>query len=192
MDLLLGRSTYLEFLAEFRRADRALGAGAQMIEVVYSEEQSTTRYYFTSPNFYLNAYDTGGGRVLLTSHVYPQNGLSSAAFTLSQLKKSLREAGNGATNMTENLCRVVAFTSEAARSKVVEAKMMLLFDSNGSAKLSDLQFLFNEYGKTAEHAGYWRNGAYMDYWKPLEKYDYRRYFVSDKGNKNYVAAVDAL
>jgi monoamine oxidase len=94
--------------------------------------------------------------------------------------------------MTENLCRVVAFTSEAARSKVVEARMMKLFDANGSAKLSELQFLFNEYGKTAEYAGYWRDGAYLSYWRPLEKYDYRRYFVSEKGNKSYVAAVDAL
>src|ERR1700710_3335053 len=118
MDLKLTRSSYREFLRDFREADKSAAQGA-LVEVAYSDGGTTSTYYFKAPNFYLDAYDVGGARVQLTDQAYPKSGFDKGSFNLDDLKKALQAGGGGSTNMSGNLCIVTTFISEAPRSKVV-------------------------------------------------------------------------
>lgn len=191
MKLLLSTKKFATFLDEFRRADRANAPSRGETEVIYvGEGVLEKKYYFKAPNFELLAYDVGGGRVNLTTYNHVAD---MGTVRRDDLIRALQQGGGGGTVMNLNLSRVVALTSEAARSRVVEIAMTRALQLEGSADLNSLEFLFKAYKQPATYCGYLSvSGSYTSQWKPLEKTDYQRFFLSSSFTGDGKASHDAV
>ncbi|MBX3587488.1 MAG: hypothetical protein KF796_12685 [Ramlibacter sp.] len=177
MDIELTSKKYKSFLTAFRQADRDNAATRAETEVVYTEGFNTYRYFFEAPNFKLVAYNIGAGRVNLTNYNHVDN---MATVNKGALATALKAGGGTGTLMTQSLSTVVALVSEAARSKVVEQAMIKAIMGT-AINLNNYEMLFKGYNQPARYAGYLTlAGAYTSYWKPLEKEDYRRFYMSSE------------
>lgn len=174
MDLILTKSKYRKFLIEFRQADQDNADTNGETEVVF---EGNKRYYFRAPNFCLVAYDIGGGRVNLTD--YNHVTLSSSK-GIEMLKSDLRLGGGTSTNMNQSLSTVVAATSEAARSKVVEAAFQRMIDG-ATINLHQYEIIFKAYNQPARFNGLLNNdGSYKPSWRALKKEDYLHFINSSE------------
>ena len=176
MQIILSTARYTEFLKEFRLADRQNAAGKGETEVVYTSGNATRRYFYRAPNFELIAYDLGGGRINLVD--YNHVGTLGTAVGSTNFDGALLAGGGGGKHMTAELSRVVALTSEAARSSVVETAIKNVLGSAGrTVNLDRFALLFTSYKHTAKHIRYFdASGAYAPGWRPLRRDDYIRYF----------------
>jgi hypothetical protein len=189
MQLQLTLSAYKKFLKEFRAADIAnAGSGAET-----RVDYPGCSFFFQSPNFKLVAYQRNGQqRINLTNYNHVNNlGVKDlAAFT-----SALAVGGNTSTIMTAALSLVVIITSEAARSRVVEEAMCKVITGT-PVNIDNYEFLFKAYNQPARYNGYLKpNSDYSEYWRPLRKEDYDRFFSSGeytgdlKGIKSALALV---
>jgi hypothetical protein len=176
MQIILSTARYTEFLKEFRLADRQSAANNGETEVVYTSGNATRRYFYRAPNFELIAYDLGGGRINLVT--YNHVGTLGAAVGSTAFDASLLAGGGGNNQMTGDLSRVVALTSEAARSSLVETAIKNVLGSAGrTVNLDRFTLLFTSYKHTAKHVRYFdASGAYAPGWRPLRRDDYLRFF----------------
>ena len=175
MEIILKLTPYRKFLIAFREADKANPAGTET-PVTFESSMGTITYYYQSPNFKLIAYDTGGGRVNLTD--YNHTALSTSK-DLASLTSDFTNAGGGGTRMTSGLSTVVAATSEAARSKVVEEAIKKIIGGT-AVNLHNYDVLFKAYSQPAKYNGLLaNNGDYNNSWRPLTKEDYLHFFNSD-------------
>jgi hypothetical protein len=178
LKLELRTDSYSAFLNEFRKADLEQRLGEET-EVVYKDEAGKFHtYYFRAKNFALIAYAHGGTRITLTNYNHV-SGTGNAG--LADFSGALKRGGGGGTRMNEDLTRVVALTSEAARSKLVERVMreVLAHDNGARAQvdLTKLEVVFRDYKHVAKRCGRFDvNGNYTANWRPLEKDDYLIYF----------------
>jgi hypothetical protein len=177
MQIILSTARYTEFLKEFRLADRQNVAGNGETEVVYTSGNATRRYFYRAPNFELIAYDLGGGRINLIN--YNHVGTLGNAVGNTTFDASLLAGGGGNNQMNADLSRVVALTSEAARSSMVETAIKNVLGSAGrTVNLDRFTLLFTSYKHTAKHVRYFdASGAYAPGWRPLRRDDYLRYFA---------------
>ena len=177
MDIELQTKKYKSFLAQFRLADKSNAGNQAETDVVYTENNGNNvyHYYFQAPNFKLVGYNIGGVRVNLTNYNHVA---TMAIVDKGGLASALRTGGNGNTVMNQELSTVVALVSEAARSKVVEQAMIKAILGTG-VNLNNYEILFKGYNQPARYCGYLDvNSGYSSNWKPLEKIDYRRFFLS--------------
>jgi hypothetical protein len=180
MQIILSTARYTEFLKEFRLADRQNAASKSETEVVYTSDIGDRRYYYRAPNFALVGYDLGGGRINLVD--YHHVGTLGAAVSGTSFDASLTAGGGGGNHMNADLSRVVALTSEAARSSMVETAIKNVLGSAGrTVNLDKLNTLFTSYGHTGAHVRYFdASGAYAPTWRPLRRDDYLRFFSSSE------------
>lgn len=179
MDIVLNEVGYKAFLIAFRQADKDNAGGGGETEVNYTdaEGQGSATYYYKSPNFQLVGYRLGEGqRVNLSTYNHVSDIPSCSRLVF---RRSLIEGAAGRTVVEKNLSRVIALTSEAARSLVVERNILKAityvknFDFNGH------ELLFKNYQKTTDRFGYGGTGkGYLPGWQPLAKYHYASYFNS--------------
>ncbi|MEX3809664.1 hypothetical protein AB3X96_05225 [Paraburkholderia sp. BR13439] len=175
LTLELVPAAYSRFLTEFRKADREQNAGHET-QVTYADSGGGVHiYYFRSKNFTLFAYDHNGAKIMLTDYNHVSNPGTAARDCLID---ALKLGGDGGTRMNRELTRVVALTSEAARSKLVERVMKeVLRNDSKSADLNKLEIVFKAYNHVAKRFGRFDvNGNYTPNWRPLEKDDYLIYF----------------
>jgi hypothetical protein len=192
-------------LEDFRNADRANAHSKEETGAEFKDNISGASYiyYFDAPNFTMTAYKAGtGGRRTLANY---NHALGAKSIDVEGLKAALKLTASfkavqgGPLQMTEELSTVVALTSEAARSKVVE-ELFLRVIAGARAVLKDYEVLFKCYKHTAIFRGYLNKqdsdekdlkqkgpkkkgpsqelGYYTDVWQPLEKQDYIAYFNS--------------
>ncbi|MCW8349021.1 hypothetical protein MD535_23810 [Vibrio sp. ZSDZ65] len=172
MKLELTTRKYKSFLIAFRKADIDAKSGA---EITVSFE--TNQYHFESPNFKLVAYTQGTTRYDLTTynHTDMPNSLD-----LGGLEGTLRKGGSGLTKMNGDLSTVVAATSEAARSKVVEAAFTKVLLGK-TIMLQQYEVLFKAYNQPARFNGLLnQDGSYNSTWRALKKEDYIHFFNSQE------------
>lgn len=183
---------YAAFLAAFRQADRDNAGANGETEVTFGAGGKTAAYYFKAPNFECVAYRiNGGAKITLTkyNHVSGVEPCSVESFRTALYK------GAGASPIVEkNMSTVIALTSEAARSKVVEANIVKAINYEGDFEFAKHEVLFKNYGTTAEKHGMWADGAYLPGWAPLTKADYSFAFgPNEDGTVNpKKIALDAL
>jgi hypothetical protein len=174
LNIELSEIKYRKFLKEFRNADQQGAATQAETDVVYN---GNYHYYFQAPNFCLIAYNTGAGRVNLQNynHVSPM----PDQIGIQELITSLTLGGNGNNLMNNNLSVVVTLVSEAARSKVVENAMCNAIKGR-KIDLSSYEILFKAYNQPAKYCGFlnYNTSAYTQWWKPLEKEHYKKFFWS--------------
>lgn len=171
MELIFTTGRYKKFLIEFRRSDVANAATEGEMVVEYGNY----KYYYKAPNFRLIAYNVDGVRRTLTN--YNHVGLSRAK-SLEGLKADFRTGGGGSTQMNSALSAVVAATSEAARSKVVESAFQRMI-SGASIDLHTYEVLFKAYNQPARFNGFLgQDGGYKSSWRALKKQDYLHFFNS--------------
>jgi hypothetical protein len=178
MRISLSTASYATFLNEFRLADRRGSASTAETEVEYISGGSVRRYYYRRPNFELVAYDVSGERITLVNYQHVAN--PGASVGRRDFEASLLAGGGGGNYMNAALSRVVALTSEAARSTVVETAIKnVLASVSRTFNLERFSLLFKSYAHTAKHVGYLDvAGSYAQAWRPLRKDDYVRFFSS--------------
>lgn len=169
MNLELTAAKYRKFLIAFRSADITNAATGG--ETAVTCQGST--YYFQAPNFKLIAYSTGGPRINLTTYNHI---LSSSPKSLTSLQQDFKDGGGGGSKMNNSLSAVVAATSEAARSKVVEAAFQKVI-AGASIVLTDYDVLFTAYMQPAKFNGLiGQDGSYKSSWRALKGTDYIHFF----------------
>ena len=173
MDLELTTDKYKHFLIEFRKAD---------IQNAASKSETTVNvagasYHFRAPNFQLVAYTINNQRFDLTDYNHVD---VPKSIDFGKLSNALSLGGNGQTRMNGNLSTVVAFTSEAARSKVVEHAFIKVL-LNQTMMLSDYEVLFKAYNQPARFNGFLnQDNTYNSTWRALRKEDYLHFFNSQE------------
>ena len=191
MDLVLTSQKYKQFLIDFRKADIDAADGDET-DVVFESGSVQATYHFQARNFKLFAYSIGGVKTTLTNYNHVGN---LGAVDKFRLEKALLAGGGTGSVMTVDLSLVVALTSEAARSRMVEAAMKKAIIGK-SVALDPYALLFNSYNQPARYCGYLDvKGGYTKNWKALEKDDYLRFFASSTFTGNgpvFQAAVNNL
>lgn len=174
LTLELKSNSYSAFLNEFRKIDREQSAGHET-QVLYKDNAGKLHtYYFRAKNFALVAYAHGDEKFTLTNYNHVSEPGSAA---LADFEGALKRGGGGGTQMNEDLTRVVALTSEAARSRLVERVMREVLANRKKAELARLEVVFKDYNHVAKRCGRLDiNGNYTSNWRPLEKDDYLIYF----------------
>ncbi|MDQ0010193.1 hypothetical protein J2T07_002383 [Luteibacter jiangsuensis] len=177
--LKLTPEAYSRFLVAFRQANFAnVPVGSEM-EVVYVDDQELAHsYFYRTPNFELFAYSHGNAaRIVLTDYNYKENDLAGKAGR-SEFEGALVRGGGRVARMNPDLAKVVALTSEAARSRLVEGIMRGVVGNRQTADLTALKDVFNDYSKVATFCRY-RLGtnSYSPTWRPVDASDYLRYYT---------------
>lgn len=181
LTLNLTPHAYSDFLVKFREADTdtANAAGHEIVVTYVGDDGLSYTYYYQTPNFKLCGYSIrNGARVSLTDYNYRDDDLKETAANRSSFIEALKHGGGGGTRMTPSLAKVIALTSEAARSKAVEQVMRGVIGDRGTANLPSLKVLFNDYGHVATFCRY-RIGSdsYSPTWRAIDKSDYQRYYM---------------
>ncbi|SEM93042.1 hypothetical protein SAMN02800694_2179 [Luteibacter sp. UNCMF331Sha3.1] len=178
LTLQLATRAYAAFLVAFRNVDTTEVRDHDVTVAYQDESGATHRYFYKVPNFRLVGYSVrGGARVNLTGYNYGDGELKEAAATRADFEGALQSGGGGGTTMTPSLARVIALTSEAARSRVVEKQMIAML-GGGTVDLTRLRRLFNDYGHVAVFCRY-RLGedSYSPTWRAIDKSDYQRFYT---------------
>lgn len=178
LSLKLTPHAYRAFLIAFRDADTKKASDHDVIVAYQDDDGETHRYFYKVPNFRLVGYSVrGGARVTLTDYNYGKKELQETAASRADFEGALRTGGGGHSTMSPPLARVIALTSEAARSRFVEQKMTAML-GGGTVDLSRLRPLFNEYGQVAEFCRY-RLGkdSYSPTWRAIDRSDYQRFYT---------------
>lgn len=177
MDISLDANEYAAFLKDFRTADKANASTGAETQVDFDGGGQTASYFYEAPNFKCVAYAiNGGARVNLTTynHVSGVPSCDYAAFMVALLA-----GGGGSTLVNSNLSKVIALTSEAARSTVVERNIIRALRGGVAFDFGAHELLFKNYDHSAQHSDFRSvDGAYTRTWKPLEKYHYASFFAA--------------
>lgn len=177
MDISLDPDEYAQFLKDFRAADRANAATGAETQVDFDGGGQTASYFYEAPNFKCVAYAVNGGaRIDLTTYNHVNNVPSCdyAAFLVALLA-----GGGGGTQVNANLSKVIALTSEAARSTVVERNITKALRFGDAFDFKAHELLFKNYGHSTEHNDLRTpEGLYTTTWEPLKKYHYASFFAA--------------
>lgn len=144
------------------------------------------KFYFKAKNFMLVGYGPMDGTVVrLKDYNYGVGHLKSSVNRYDFID-SLLTGGNNEMYMNERLARLVALTSEAARSHIVAGMIKKVISGTmASVNLAGLKAAFNDYGKVADFLRYRLPGEeYGHSWRPLHKAEYIHYYRSGKFTGN--------
>ncbi|WP_426285259.1 hypothetical protein [Luteibacter sp. E-22] len=179
ISLALTPDAYSRFLVAFRQANFANVPVGSEIDVSYVDDDGLGHsYFYHTPNFELFAYSHGNGaRIVLTDYNYKEKDLVGKAGR-DDFKHALVRGAGGGTQMNPDLAKVVALTSEAARSRLVEKIMRGVVGDRQVADLPALKKVFNDYSKVATFCRYrLASNSYSPTWRPIDASDYLRYYT---------------
>lgn len=174
----LDPDAYSECLTQMRVADKQGGT----FDVMFTDGQANAQYFYNSPNFELAAYKLNGGVKRTLTKYNHVSGVPSCSRT--HFRTALLAGGGTGTVVEANLSRVIALTSEAARSAVVERNILRALKYERNFDFAAHELLFKNYGNTTDHMGFGGTGqGYQPGWEPLAKWHYASFFDQSEGSR---------